>query len=141
MLSILLLNIVVITIAVVIHYETLYRLSLLVPKLPFHPRFRVLAAVVGTMCAHSVQVWIFAFSYYLVLLKDNLGGFQGNFNGSLLDCAYFSFTTYTTLGYGDIEPLGHLRFLAGLEALTGLVMITWSASFLYIEMQKYWRLH
>jgi hypothetical protein len=33
---------------------------------------------------------------------------------------------------------GYLRYLTGVEALTGLILITWSASFLFIEMQKYW---
>jgi hypothetical protein len=33
-------------------------------------------------------------------------------------------------------PSGHLRYLAGIEAHTGLVLITWTASFLYIEMQR-----
>jgi hypothetical protein len=28
--------------------------------------------------------------------------------------------------------------LTGLESLTGLVLITWTASFLYYEMQRYW---
>jgi len=45
---------------------------------------------------------------------------------------YFSYTL------GDIEPLGNIRFLAGIESLTGLVLITWTASFLYYEMQRYW---
>lgn len=45
---------------------------------------------------------------------------------------------YTTLGTGDIEPHGDLRYLTGLESLTGLVLITWSASFLYLEMTRYW---
>ena len=66
------------------------------------------------------------------------GWLSGNFNGTLTDAAYFSFTTYTTLGFGDIEPTGHLRFLAGIESLTGLVLITWTASFLYLEMRKDW---
>jgi hypothetical protein len=69
---------------------------------------------------------------------DGWGNFDGNFGGSLYDCVYFSFTTYTTLGFGDIQPHGELRFLAGLEALTGLVLITWTASFLYLEMTRYW---
>jgi len=69
---------------------------------------------------------------------DNWGYFVGNFEGSLLDCAYFSFTSYTTLGFGDIVPIGDLRYLTGLESLTGLVLITWSASFLYLEMTRYW---
>jgi hypothetical protein len=28
--------------------------------------------------------------------------------------------------------------MTGLEALTGLVMITWSASFTFLEMQRDW---
>ena len=31
-----------------------------------------------------------------------------------------------------------LRYLTGLESLTGLVLITWSASFLYLEIIRYW---
>lgn len=56
-----------------------------------------------------------------------------------LDCVYFSFTTYTTIGFGDIAPTGHLKYLTGLQALTGLVLITWTVSFLFLEMQKYWK--
>ncbi|MEC4681791.1 MAG: two pore domain potassium channel family protein, partial [Nitrospirota bacterium] len=29
-----------------------------------------------------------------------------------------------------------IRFLTGIEALSGLVLITWTASFLYLQMQK-----
>ena len=45
---------------------------------------------------------------------------------------------YTTLGYGDITPHGLVRFTAGLEALTGLLLIAWTASFMYYEIRKYW---
>jgi len=55
-----------------------------------------------------------------------------------MDCVYFSFTTFTTVGFGDIQPTGDLRFLTGIESLTGLVLITWTASFLFVEMQKFW---
>jgi hypothetical protein len=59
-------------------------------------------------------------------------------HGLLLDSAYLSFITFTTVGYGDVVVDGYLRYLTGIEALTGLILITWSASFLFIEMQKYW---
>jgi hypothetical protein len=42
------------------------------------------------------------------------------------------------VGYGDFVAQGYVRYLTGVEALTGLILITWSASFLFIEMQKYW---
>ena len=98
----------------------------------------VLIAAAFTGSAHAAEVWIFGISYYLMNRSENWGLLKGNFDGSLLDCVYFSFTSYTTLGTGDIVPLGDLRFLSGLESLTGLVLITWSASFLYLEMTRYW---
>ena len=66
------------------------------------------------------------------------GIFKGNYDGSILDNVYFSYTSYTTLGMGDIDPFGHIRHLVGLESLVGLLLITWTASFLYLEMQRYW---
>lgn len=58
--------------------------------------------------------------------------------GAFWDCVYLSFITFTTVGYGDVVPRGMIRYLTGIEALAGLILITWSASFLFIEMQKYW---
>jgi len=50
---------------------------------------------------------------------------------SLLDSAYFSLVTLTTLGYGDISPAhGLLRLAAPLEALLGLGLLTASVSWL-----------
>ena len=63
---------------------------------------------------------------------------EGSFSGSIADYLYFSFAAFTTVGFGDIVPLGPLRLLAGMEALTGFVLITWTASYLYIEMSRTW---
>lgn len=123
---------------VAIHYETLYLLAKRLPSIQVVHRYRVLLAVMVIMVAHVIEIWLFAVGYYLMIHAGNFGSLSGNIDLSLLDCSYFSFTTYTTLGYGDIEPSGYLRFLTGLESLTGLVMITWSASFVFLEMQKYW---
>lgn len=103
------------------------------------PRLKIVFGVFGALAAHSIEVWIFALAYYQKLKSGLFGHFEGNFDGSLLDCVYFSFTSFTTLGFGDIEPVGHIRFLTGIESLTGLVLITWSASFLFYEMQRYWK--
>ena len=131
-------NLVVIAITVMIHYEFMYRFTLLMPRLNIRHRFRIVLGVFGALTAHAAEVWIFAFSYFVMHNADGWGILRGNFEGSLLDCVYFSFTTYTTLGTGDIEPIGDLRYLTGLESLTGLVLITWTASFLYLEMTRYW---
>lgn len=38
---------------------------------------------------------------------------------ALLNSFYFSVVTFTTLGYGDITPVGLSRFIASIEAFTG----------------------
>lgn len=125
--------------AVLIHYEALFRLTRLIPRLTFlKPRFRIVVGVFGALVAHVIEVWLFAFAYYFMVQSGRFGSLEGNFNGSLMDASYFSFTTYTSLGFGDIEPLGDIRYLVGLEALSGLVLITWTASFMFIEMQRFW---
>jgi hypothetical protein len=139
MLLALVINITLVILMVFIHYEALYQLAIKLPKLKLRPRYRVLVGVFAILTAHIIEIWLFAIAYFLMIQNAGLGSLTGNFDQSLLDCSYFSFTSYTTLGYGDIEPSGHIRFLAGLESLTGLVMITWSASFLFLEMEKYWR--
>ncbi len=134
-----LINSITVAIAFLIHYELLYRMSQLIPKLPVPQRLRILFALFGALMAHVIEIWIFAFVYYFMITHEGFGELVGNFNGSLIDCSYYSFTTYTSLGFGDIEPHGHIRFLSGLEALTGLMLITWTASFLFIEMQRFWK--
>lgn len=37
-----------------------------------------------------------------------------------VDCLYFSLVTISSLGYGDIRPVGGWRLIAGLEVLVGL---------------------
>ncbi|WP_426110935.1 potassium channel family protein [Pseudomonas sp. DSP3-2-2] len=138
MILVTLINMLIITTAVFIHHECLLRLNLLMPRLKIWHRFRIVFGVMGALVAHAIEVWVFALGYYLMNKSERLGKLTGNFDGSFMDSVYFSFTTYTTIGFGDISPIGPLKFLTGLEALTGLVLITWTASFLFIEMQKYW---
>ncbi len=138
MIRIILLNTIVVALCVIIHYESLYRLSALIPKLRIKHRFRIVIGVFGALLAHAAEVWVFACAYYYMHHADGWGYIQGNATGTLMDCVYFSFSTYSTVGFGDIEPIGDMRYLTGIESLTGLVLITWTASFLYYEMQRHW---
>ena len=129
---------VVVSIVVLLHYESLYWLTRMMPKIRIKHRFRLILGVIGALAAHVIEVFMFGYVYFWMHQQDGLGYLEGRFVITLSDCIYFSFTTYTTLGYGDIEPFGGIRYLAGIESLTGLVLITWTASFLFIEMQRYW---
>ena len=48
---------------------------------------------------------------------------------------------YTTLGVGDVAATGLMRVPAGIESLVGLVLITWTASFSYLAMERFWGDH
>ena len=138
MIGIILVNCLVVCITVLVHYEFLYRVTTYIPRMNIKHRYRIVFGVFAALTAHAVEIWIFSVPYYLVIRLDGWGDLIGNFDGSIMDCAYFSFTTFTTLGFGDIEPIGNVRYLTGIESLTGLVLITWTASFLYFEMQRHW---
>ncbi len=139
MILIFIINSILVALAVLIHFEALNLLSVLIPRLRVEHRLRVLFGIFGALLAHIIEIWLFAFAYYFKVRSGNFGALEGNFDNSLMDCSYFSFTSYTSLGVGDIEPTGDIRFLAGLEALTGLVLIGWTSSFMFLEMQKLWR--
>ncbi|HUT12490.1 MAG TPA: pentapeptide repeat-containing protein [Thermoguttaceae bacterium] len=40
-----------------------------------------------------------------------------------LRCLYFSTVTFTTLGFGDLKPIGHSRVFAGAEACIGAILM------------------
>lgn len=42
---------------------------------------------------------------------------------NFLNCLYFSFVTFTTLGYGDLHPVGITKTFATIEAFTGVFML------------------
>ncbi len=44
--------------------------------------------------------------------------------------AYFSLTSYTTVGYGDVVLPGPWRLLGPLEAAVGVLMLGWSTGIL-----------
>lgn len=49
--------------------------------------------------------------------------------GSIL---YFTLITFTTIGYGDISPIGGLRLLAGIEGFIGVIYV----SFLTVTLSR-----
>ncbi len=138
LLAVTLMNGTLVTIVVVIHYECLNLLTNRLSLFNIRHRLKIVLGVLGCLIAHAIEVWVFAIAYYLMHHAADYGTLSGAFSGYLIDCVYYSFTTYTTLGFGDIVPSDNIRYLTGIESLTGLVLISWTASFLYLEMQRYW---
>lgn len=131
-------TLIVVSTCVALHYEVLVNCSRFLPKLTPHHRRRVLLTILAILVTHVAEIWLFALGYYVLVAELSLGGFEGVALEGLPDYAYYSAMVYTTVGFGDIFPTGAIRFLTGMEALTGFVMITWSASFTFLEMQRDW---
>jgi hypothetical protein len=101
----------------------------------------LLGGVPLLMVTHVLQVGVFAVGIELLYLwhGDELGELTGAFERDALSLWYFSASVFTTVGFGDITPVGPIRILVGLEAIAGLVLITWSASFTFLGMQRTWK--
>lgn len=134
-------SVVLVLLTVGIHYEALRLTSDLLPKLTLPPRQRMIVVLVCVFAAHTVEVWIYGVAYLILDSQIGIGDFGGVIPGELPDYIYFSTVTYTSLGYGDVFPLGGLRLVTGVESLNGLLLIGWSASFTYLAMQEVWGLH
>jgi hypothetical protein len=125
---------------VLLHYEALTLLSRSLARMGTSKRRRVLRGIFGVLVVHVAEIWIFGLTLFtLIFLDPRFGAVSGISSNSLLDNVYFSAVTFSTVGFGDVIPLGPIRFLVGTEALAGFVLITWSASFTYLEMERYWR--
>jgi hypothetical protein len=130
---------VVVALCVIGHYEVLSACNRFLPILSHRRRPRVLVLIFVVLIAHVAEIWLFGLGYYLLASRYGLGSLAGLPTTDLPNFVYFSAMTYTTVGFGDAVPVGALRFVAGMEALTGFVMITWSASYTFLEMQRDWR--
>jgi hypothetical protein len=125
-------------ITTVFHYEVLRLLSFSLPMLRVPPRARLLFVIFTAFLAHGIQILLYAVMYDVLTSVLALGGLQGSHHPSMVTFLYFSAETYTSLGFGDISPVGPMRLLTGVESLNGLLLIGWSASYTYLAMERFW---
>jgi len=122
-----------------LHYEGLNWLARRLTQRARDRRRRVLHAVLGALALHIAEIWIFGLAYWLCLALPGAGGVTGAPESGLFDTVYLSAMTFSTVGFGDVAPFGAIRFIAGTEAVLGLFVIAWSATFTYYEMSRNWR--
>jgi hypothetical protein len=122
-----------------IHFETLNLISRYLPHLDIPHCLWIVFIIIGVFLGHTVEIFFFAGAYYIFDSLLHFGGFTDTFEPSLLNYVYFSAVSFTTLGLSSFQPTGALRIITGLEALTGFLLITWSASFGYTAMKDFWQ--
>lgn len=126
-------------IVVLMHHETLmFVTQWLLPRFNMPRRWHVAATVIILISAHVAEIIVYGAGLFCVGEFLHFGSLSGDGTPTFQTYLYFSFASYTSLGIGDIFPLGHIRLLTGIEALLGLLMIGWTASFLFLEMRSFW---
>ena len=79
----------------------------------------ILMVVLGLFVIHSIEMWAYAVLYY------QLGEFR-----EFEEALYFSISTFTTLGMGDVFIESEWRLVAAIEGFNGFLLIGWSTAFL-----------
>jgi voltage-gated potassium channel len=80
----------------------------------------IVRVVYGLLILHLLQITVWAVFYQI----------RGCF-GDLSTSFYFSATSYSTLGYGDVLLTGKWRIFGAVEAVTGVLMFGWSTGILF----------
>jgi len=127
-----------VVVTTVIHYEVLRLLSFGLPLLRIAARAKLIIVIIAAFGSHAFQMLLYGGVYYGLIHLFLLGALVGGTGSSLENCLYFSAETFTSLGFGDLLPSGPVRMIAGVEALNGLLLIGWSASYAYLAMERFW---
>ncbi|MBK8958221.1 MAG: two pore domain potassium channel family protein [Proteobacteria bacterium] len=84
-----------------------------------HQAVLIIFVVFGIFALVTIHIWLYA-ALFRVL------GEVPNFESAL----YFSTTTFTAVGYGDILISPRWRLVAAIEAANGVILLAWSTAFL-----------
>ena len=79
----------------------------------------ILIVVFSLFALHSLQIWLYAFAYL----------FLGELH-QIETAVYFSTSTFTTVGFGDVILSHKWRMLGVAESMNGFLLISWSTAFL-----------
>lgn len=85
----------------------------------------IVFVVLGLVAIHTVEIWLYALAYLAI-------GALPDFESAL----YFSTTSFTTLGYGDIVLDRRWRLFGAIEGANGLLLFGWSTAFMLSIIQR-----
>jgi hypothetical protein len=84
-----------------------------------------IATVPVLMAAHFSEVMVWSLAYVIV------GAAPAG-----ADPVYFAFVNYTTLGYGDVIPVGRWRLLGPITAMNGVLLFGWSTAVIFEVLRR-----
>jgi hypothetical protein len=85
----------------------------------------ILAVVMGLFAIHAGQVWLYAVVYL------GLGEFA-----TFEEALYFSTSSFTTVGYGEIVMESRWRIVPAVQSAAGFLFLGWSTMFLISVLSR-----
>jgi hypothetical protein len=122
---------------VYLHLGALVLLWSSYPRLVSLGRHYVGVMVFGVFVVHFLEIALFAAGIVVLAGLSAADTPGGGLDLGQFDALYYSATFYTTMG-GPPLPTVPLRLLAVAESLTGVILVAWTASFLFMVMKKHW---
>ena len=86
--------------------------------------------VLGVFLAHIIQIWLWAI-LFLFLTPDVLPTLEA--------ALYFSASSFTTVGFGDVYLNEDWRLLSSFEAANGFILFGWSTAFIFEIISKLYK--
>jgi len=111
-----------------LHFAGLVGLSAFMKRRGSHPAnlttlagqgASIIFIVLALFALHSIEIWLYAGVYL------GIGAFD-----AIEPALYFSTSTFTTVGFGDLFLEPDWRMLAAAESMNGFLLIGWSTAFL-----------
>ena len=91
-------------------------------------RWRLLSLsllVLAVFSAHLIEIWIWAVFYFFI---EEIPTFK--------TALYFSTSSFTTVGYGDLTLSEEWRLLGSMESANGMILFGWSTAFIFTVIHR-----
>lgn len=82
-------------------------------------------AIIAIVCAHVLQISMWAMFFYFI---EEIETWESTL--------YFSTTSFTTVGYGDLVLSEEWRLLGSIEAINGMILFGWSTAFIFAGVRE-----
>ena len=79
--------------------------------------------ILAVFAAHVIEIWIWAIFYYVKAPISEIPTLEA--------ALYFSTSSFTTVGFGDLVLSEEWRLLSSFEATNGMILFGWSTAFIF----------
>jgi ABC-type sugar transport system permease subunit len=84
--------------------------------------------ILAVFIAHVIEIWIWAALYYFEASISEIPTLEA--------AVYFSTSSFTTVGFGDLVLSEDWRLLSSIEAINGMILFGWSTAFIFAVIRR-----